>query len=308
MEAVRPHRFLYDRTQLDFKDVPKKEALWEVIGQQFGITGSKAMRKWRNMRDKYFKVRKQEQLDRKMGLRRHRKRQTWALYPKLGEILERRHWKNNADSDDGGSQVDTNSVGGYDPGWIADRLDQLDLPPDLRVSLQAAFQQEASTGEITIVKQEPLDDLEMTISEHEEPSSPVPEQPLDSEQEDETAADALDHTIAVAKELLHRRRAEFRAASRQLSAMATVVAPTGVGVDASTSVITFKSHAQTQTDASSGNDRPHSSATSGDGDGLDHFCLFVAQRMRRLAAAPQNKLMADILRIVCDASNATLKP
>lgn len=35
-------------------------------------------------------------------------------------------------------------------------------------------------------------------------SSPVPEQPLDSEQEDETAADALDHTIAVAKELLHR--------------------------------------------------------------------------------------------------------
>lgn len=39
VEAVRPHRFLYDRTQLDFKDVPKKEALWEVIGQQFGITG-----------------------------------------------------------------------------------------------------------------------------------------------------------------------------------------------------------------------------------------------------------------------------
>ncbi|KAH7973778.1 hypothetical protein HPB49_005289 [Dermacentor silvarum] len=66
VDAVQQHRFLFDRNEPEFKNVAMKEAMWEAIGQQFGISGNKAMSKWRNMRDKYFKVRKQELLNRRL--------------------------------------------------------------------------------------------------------------------------------------------------------------------------------------------------------------------------------------------------
>ncbi|KAH6922617.1 hypothetical protein HPB50_017296 [Hyalomma asiaticum] len=39
VEAVQQHRFLFDRNEPDFKNVARKEATWEAIGLQFGVSG-----------------------------------------------------------------------------------------------------------------------------------------------------------------------------------------------------------------------------------------------------------------------------
>ncbi|XP_064483535.1 uncharacterized protein LOC135396475 [Ornithodoros turicata] len=89
VEAVRPHRFLYDRREPQFKDIHKKEALWAVIGRQFGIGGSKASRKWRNVRDKYYKLNKEVQ---QAHMRGEVRVPAWPHYATLQGILEPRRW------------------------------------------------------------------------------------------------------------------------------------------------------------------------------------------------------------------------
>ncbi|KAH7974416.1 hypothetical protein HPB49_015110 [Dermacentor silvarum] len=44
VDAVQQHRFLFDRNEPEFKNVAMKEAMWEAIGQQFGISGKQRRR------------------------------------------------------------------------------------------------------------------------------------------------------------------------------------------------------------------------------------------------------------------------
>ncbi|KAH6926869.1 hypothetical protein HPB50_022638 [Hyalomma asiaticum] len=39
IELVRPHPYLYDRCEPEFKDVALKNQRWQLIGAEFGITG-----------------------------------------------------------------------------------------------------------------------------------------------------------------------------------------------------------------------------------------------------------------------------
>lgn len=41
LELVRPHRFLYDNREADFKDTQMKENRWTIIGKELGISGER---------------------------------------------------------------------------------------------------------------------------------------------------------------------------------------------------------------------------------------------------------------------------
>ncbi|KAG0409955.1 hypothetical protein HPB47_012931 [Ixodes persulcatus] len=192
VDAVRPHRFLYDRTQLDFKDVSKKEALWEIIGQQFGLSGHKAMNKWRNIRDKYYKF-----ASRRRG-------QTWTLFPKLDQILDSGGGTEGADtSGEGSSQAGVSPACGtfVSSSWVQANVDHVSFTSGL-ASLEAMLQDE-SGGPIPQVKQEPPEPLEMIISEEQDATS-CHEDAVDSEREDEIAMEAIEHSIAIAKQVFQR--------------------------------------------------------------------------------------------------------
>ncbi|CAN7976226.1 unnamed protein product [Ixodes persulcatus] len=266
VDAVRPHRFLYDRTQLDFKDVSKKEALWEIIGQQFGLSGHKAMNKWRNIRDKYYKVRKQEEVDRLKGLKRFRRGQTWTLFPKLDQILEQRRWNGGADtSGEGSSQAGVSPACGtfVSSSWVQANVDHVSFTSGL-ASLEAMLQDE-SGGPIPQVKQEPPEPLEMIISEEQDAT----------------------------------RKGEFREAVRRLASNNGDVTSSGPRLDAETQ--TESSGARPADDVNAVRDRGAGGVGVTANDGLDHFGLFVAQRLRTLEGLPhQAPLMAAILKLVCE--------
>uniref|UniRef100_A0A147BDS0 Putative alcohol dehydrogenase transcription factor myb/sant-like protein n=1 Tax=Ixodes ricinus TaxID=34613 RepID=A0A147BDS0_IXORI len=309
VDAVRPHRFLYDRTQLDFKDVSKKEALWEIIGQQFGLSGHKAMNKWRNIRDKYYKVRKQEEVDRLKGLKRFRRGQTWTLFPKLDQILEQRRWNGGADtSGEGSSQAGVSPACGtfVSSSWVQANVDHVSFTSGL-ASLEAMLQDE-SGGPIPQVKQEPPEPLEMIISEEQDAAS-CHEEAVDSEREDEIAMEAIEHSIAIAKQVFQRRKGEFREAVRRLAsdngdvtsggAVSCDVTSSGPRLDAETQ--TESSGARPADDVNAVRDRGAGGVGVTANDGLDHFGLFVAQRLRTLEGSPhQAPLMAAILKLVCE--------
>uniref|UniRef100_A0A6B0V895 Putative alcohol dehydrogenase transcription factor myb/sant-like protein n=1 Tax=Ixodes ricinus TaxID=34613 RepID=A0A6B0V895_IXORI len=331
VDAVRPHRFLYDRTQLDFKDVSKKEALWEIIGQQFGLSGHKAMNKWRNIRDKYYKVRKQEEVDRLKGLKRFRRGQTWTLFPKLDQILkglkrfrrgqtwtlfpkldqilEQRRWNGGADtSGEGSSQAGVSPACGtfVSSSWVQANVDHVSFTSGL-ASLEAMLQDE-SGGPIPQVKQEPPEPLEMIISEEQDATS-CHEEAVDSEREDEIAMEAIEHSIAIAKQVFQRRKGEFREAVRRLAsdngdvtsgcAVSCDVTSSGPRLDAETQ--TESSGARPADDVNAVRDRGAGGVGVTANDGLDHFGLFVAQRLRTLEGSPhQAPLMAAILKLVCE--------
>ncbi|EEC13054.1 hypothetical protein IscW_ISCW008781 [Ixodes scapularis] len=276
VDAVRPHRFLYDRTQLDFKDVSKKEALWEIIGQQFGLSGHKAMNKWRNIRDKYYKVRKQEEVDRLKGLKRFRRGQTWTLFPKLDQILEQRRWNGGADtSGEGSSQAGVSPACGtfVSSSWVQANVDHVNFTSGL-ASLEAMLQDE-SGGPMPQVKQEPPEPLEMIISEEQDAT----------------------------------RKGEFREAVRRLASdngdvtsggvVSCDVTSSGPRLDAETQ--TEPSGTRPADDVNAVRDRGAGAVGVTANDGLDHFGLFVAQRLRTLEGSPhQAPLMTAILKLVCE--------
>ncbi|KAM7312641.1 uncharacterized protein ISCGN_009546 [Ixodes scapularis] len=309
VDAVRPHRFLYDRTQLDFKDVSKKEALWEIIGQQFGLSGHKAMNKWRNIRDKYYKVRKQEEVDRLKGLKRFRRGQTWTLFPKLDQILEQRRWNGGADtSGEGSSQAGVSPACGtfVSSSWVQANVDHVNFTSGL-ASLEAMLQDE-SGGPMPQVKQEPPEPLEMIISEEQDATS-CHEDVVDSEREDEIAMEAMEHSIAIAKQVFQRRKGEFREAVRRLASdngdvtsggvVSCDVTSSGPRLDAETQ--TEPSGTRPADDVNAVRDRGAGAVGVTANDGLDHFGLFVAQRLRTLEGSPhQAPLMTAILKLVCE--------
>ncbi|XP_075729059.1 uncharacterized protein LOC119163313 isoform X2 [Rhipicephalus microplus] len=122
VEAVQQHRFLYDRNEPDFKNVAMKEAMWEAIGQQFGVSGNKAMSKWRNMRDKYFKIRKQELLNRRLRTPRfQRPVKMWPFYYMMRQVFERKQDPpEDSQSDAAGGHEDVAAELDFDSAWVTD--------------------------------------------------------------------------------------------------------------------------------------------------------------------------------------------
>lgn len=245
VDAVQQHRFLFDRNEPEFKNVAMKEAMWEAIGQQFGISGNKAMSKWRNMRDKYFKVRKQELLNRRLCTPRFRKPvKVWPFYHVMRQVFESK----NAAALEGSQQTAVS------------------------------------------VKQEPPDETD--ASEHEaslvasggEEDGPAVE---DTDREDLETLASLQRSITMARALFHKRHKDFKNAVESFEPRsASVEASNHLGGDFDT----LRCDARTQTLTPPPVE-----------DGLEHFGLFVAQRLRMKDPTTQARLMSSILKLVVEA-------
>ncbi|CAN8005200.1 unnamed protein product [Ixodes pacificus] len=168
--------------------------------------------------------------------------------------------------------------------------------------------QDESGGPMPQVKQEPPEPLEMIISEEQDATS-CHEDAVDSEREDEIAMEAIEHSIAIAKQVFQRRKGEFREAVRRLAsdngdvtsggAVSCDVTSSGPRLDAETQ--TEPSGARPADDVNAVRDRGAGAVNVTANDGLDHFGLFVAQRLRTLEGSPhQAPLMAAILKLVCE--------
>ncbi|XP_035772560.1 uncharacterized protein LOC118456151 [Anopheles albimanus] len=58
-ELVRKYPFLYDTRSVHYKDNMKKAEAWEAIGNEMGIPSTAAKNKWRSLRDKYNRIKRQ---------------------------------------------------------------------------------------------------------------------------------------------------------------------------------------------------------------------------------------------------------
>ncbi|XP_064469570.1 uncharacterized protein LOC135384293 [Ornithodoros turicata] len=57
LERIKYFRYLYDKNEPNFKDTQMKEARWEMIGKEFGMSRATCEKKWRNARDHRLKIR-----------------------------------------------------------------------------------------------------------------------------------------------------------------------------------------------------------------------------------------------------------
>ncbi|CAN8001347.1 unnamed protein product, partial [Ixodes hexagonus] len=158
--------------------------------------------------------------------------------------------------------------------WVQANVEQANFTSGL-ASLQAMLQED-SGGPIPQVKMEPPEHLEMIISEEQDAT----------------------------------RKGEFREAVRRLASNSRNVT-SGAPVVCDVASSGPRLDAETQTESSLGARHAddvntiHNRGASGVGvqvnDGLDHFGLFVAQRLRALEGTPQQAaLMAAILKLVCE--------
>uniref|UniRef100_A0A1E1XNB8 Putative alcohol dehydrogenase transcription factor myb/sant-like protein n=1 Tax=Amblyomma sculptum TaxID=1581419 RepID=A0A1E1XNB8_AMBSC len=342
VDAVRQHRFLFDRNEPEFKNVAKKEAMWEAIGQQFGISGCKAMNKFRNMRDKYFKVRKQEMMERRICTPRFRKPvKTWAFYHMMRQVLERKHHTpagaaqgTEGSEDAGKSNENAMAELGIDPSWVTAANGVEVYDPELAsVNLETTLRLE--NGTMVSIKQEPPEEMETTVSEHEASmvSGDEEEPAVDSEHEDEATLASLERSITWARALFYKRRKEFKGAVDSLERGRPVTSPstpaeasrpelcliseTGPCYDAQTQTSMPPSQEPQQAGASgvaepvpSHSPAPTTSPTlcavpAATEDGLEHFGLFVAQRLRMADSVVQARVMSAILKLVVDIPSAS---
>ncbi|XP_075729061.1 uncharacterized protein LOC119163313 isoform X5 [Rhipicephalus microplus] len=255
VEAVQQHRFLYDRNEPDFKNVAMKEAMWEAIGQQFGVSGNKAMSKWRNMRDKYFKIRKQELLNRRLRTPRfQRPVKMWPFYYMMRQVFERKQDPpEDSQSDAAGGHEDVAAELDFDSAWVTDGNIQ-----DHELASFAALHTDNSP-----------------------PSGGEDDPEVDTDREDFETLASLQSSITMARALFHKRCKDFKDAVESFEQHpADHLREVGD---------TSQHDAHTQTVSS-----PPATAE----DGLEHFGLFVAQRLRMVDATVQARLMSSILNLV----------
>ncbi|XP_045467019.1 transcription factor Adf-1-like [Harmonia axyridis] len=55
IELVRKHPILYDLSHEDYKNIRKKDKIWDEIGKEICEDGEAVKKKWRNLRDSYAK-------------------------------------------------------------------------------------------------------------------------------------------------------------------------------------------------------------------------------------------------------------
>ncbi|XP_023240496.1 uncharacterized protein LOC111638948 [Centruroides sculpturatus] len=53
---VENYPFLYDKSKKKFKDVSFKHTYWTAIGTAFNISAEEAIKKWKNLKDRYTKL------------------------------------------------------------------------------------------------------------------------------------------------------------------------------------------------------------------------------------------------------------
>ncbi|GAB6029890.1 hypothetical protein CHUAL_005591 [Chamberlinius hualienensis] len=85
VSEVRNHSCLYNLSDPGYKDTKLKEIKWTAIGTKFGFTGRVAQLKWKNVRDRYVRVKRL--METKMTNDPQGTPPTWWLFNILDDFL-----------------------------------------------------------------------------------------------------------------------------------------------------------------------------------------------------------------------------
>ncbi|XP_064478793.1 uncharacterized protein LOC135392070 [Ornithodoros turicata] len=91
LEAMMPHRILYDKDDPGFRNFEMKQQTWQVIADQLGLTADECIRKWNNARDNYVRIRK------KVASGESEKFVKWRLYGTVNQMLKSSRQESEAD-------------------------------------------------------------------------------------------------------------------------------------------------------------------------------------------------------------------
>nr|CAD7205495.1 unnamed protein product [Timema douglasi] len=85
IELVKMHPALYDRGQEDYKDAQMKEIIWKTIGESVGKTVGECKKRWKDIRDNYFRNKRKELASTRLS--------KWRLYKLLTFLDQARREK-----------------------------------------------------------------------------------------------------------------------------------------------------------------------------------------------------------------------
>ncbi|KAH6922614.1 hypothetical protein HPB50_017293 [Hyalomma asiaticum] len=238
------------------------------------------MSKWRNMRDKYFKVRKQELLNRRLRTPRfQRPVKMWPFYNMMRQVFERKH----APSE--GSQLQPAECQGdivadleFDSTWVTDGNMPAHDPNLASTTPLHTDSRDASCQELQLL-------MEYHICSLASGGEDIPAAGTDHEDLDTLAS--LQQSITLARALFHKRCKDFKNAVESFKQRPT--SSEASCPDEAREIPRCDTHTQTIAPLPMMAD-----------DGLEHFGLFVAQRLRMADVATQARVMSAILKLVVD--------
>ncbi|XP_067132798.1 transcription factor Adf-1-like isoform X2 [Centruroides vittatus] len=56
IRMIESYPFLYDKSRKEFKDVSFKHTYWTAIGAAFNVSAEECIKKWKNLKDRYMKL------------------------------------------------------------------------------------------------------------------------------------------------------------------------------------------------------------------------------------------------------------
>ncbi|KAH8009249.1 hypothetical protein HPB51_013903 [Rhipicephalus microplus] len=87
LEEIRLYPFLYDKTMPDYKDKEAKMNRWDLIGSMFGLTGTQAMLKFKNIRDRWMKLASGVEANTRSGAPSNKGKIKWPLFSIIDSML-----------------------------------------------------------------------------------------------------------------------------------------------------------------------------------------------------------------------------
>ncbi|KAL3182420.1 hypothetical protein MRX96_007605 [Rhipicephalus microplus] len=90
LEEIRLYPFLYDKTMPDYKDKEAKMNRWDLIGSMFGLTGTQAMLKFKNIRGRWMKLVSGVEANTRSGAPGNNGKIKWPLFAIIDSMLRQK--------------------------------------------------------------------------------------------------------------------------------------------------------------------------------------------------------------------------
>ncbi|KAH8024697.1 hypothetical protein HPB51_000661 [Rhipicephalus microplus] len=87
LEEIGLYPFLYGKTMPDYKDKEAKMNRWDLIGSMFGLTGTQAMLKFKNIRDRWMKLVSGVEANTRSGAPGNNGKIKWLLFSTIDSML-----------------------------------------------------------------------------------------------------------------------------------------------------------------------------------------------------------------------------
>ncbi|KAK3747149.1 hypothetical protein RRG08_035695 [Elysia crispata] len=138
IEAVRKRQVLYDKSKEDYSNRVLINQLWIDVGQEVGIDGATAKKKWSVLRDSFRRHHKKETYKSGSGSKQHK---TWYLYKSMLFLLPFAEDLNSSTTSNLLERLDTDEES-QPTCQVHD--DSLDTLPDIDIAPQAAADMQAA--------------------------------------------------------------------------------------------------------------------------------------------------------------------